>query len=106
MSTPSAIPQGSTVLVTGVNSFIGSHIADQLLLAGYKVRGAARDASKLKWVQDVSDKKYGPGKFEGAVVPNMSAEGAYDEAAKGVCFLYLRSITLCFDYLHVDTFNR
>lgn len=59
MSTPSAIPQGSTVLVTGVNGFVGSHVADQLLLAGYKVRGTARDATKTKWAQDLFDKKYG-----------------------------------------------
>lgn len=90
MST-TAIAQGSTVLVTGVNGYIGSHVADQLLLAGYKVRGTARDASKVKWVQDVFDKKYGAGKFEGIIVPNMTAEGAYDDAVKGAV-LHLRFI--------------
>ena len=29
------IPKGSTVLVTGVTGFIASHVADQLLQAGY-----------------------------------------------------------------------
>lgn len=92
MSTTSAIPQGSTVLVTGVNSYLGSHIADQLLIAGYKVRGTARDAAKAKWAQDVFDKKHGTGKFESVIVSNMNAEGAYDEAVKGTA-LYLRLIS-------------
>lgn len=84
MSATSAVPKGSTVLVTGANSYIGSHVADQLLLLGYKVRGTARDATKAKRVQDLFDKKYGTGKFEGVVVPDMSVEGAYDEVIKGV----------------------
>lgn len=86
MTTTSAIPPGSTVLVTGVNSYLGSHVADQLLLAGYKVRGTARDASKVKWAQDVFDMKHGTGRFEGAIVTNMNVEGAYDEAVKGAAF--------------------
>lgn len=91
MSTHSAIPEGSTVLVTGVNGYIGSHVADQFLLAGYKVRGTARDASKANRMQELFDKKYGPGKFEGVVVQDMSAEGAYDEAIKGVALSFATS---------------
>lgn len=82
MSAP-AIPQGSTVLVTGVNGYIGAHTADQLLLAGYKVRGTVRDASRAQWLQELLDKKYGPGKFELFIVPAMNAEGAFDEAVQG-----------------------
>lgn len=93
MSTPSAIPQGSTVLVTSANGYTGSHVADQLLLAGFKVRGTTRDASKAKWTQELFDKKYGTGKYESIVVPDMNADGAYDEAAKGTV-LSLRFICL------------
>lgn len=78
------IPKGSTVLVTGANGYIGSHVVDQLLLAGYKVRGTVRDATKAKWTQDLFEKRYGTGKFESVVVPDMTVDGAYDEAAKGV----------------------
>lgn len=79
----SAIPKGSLVLVTGANGFIGSHVVDQFLGAGYKVRGTARSESKGAWVKELFDKKYGPGKFELAVVPDMNQEGAFNEAMKG-----------------------
>jgi nucleoside-diphosphate-sugar epimerase len=52
-----AIPKGSTVLVTGVNGYIGSHVADQLLLAGYRVRGTTREASKAAKLLDIWEKK-------------------------------------------------
>ncbi|KAF2135660.1 uncharacterized protein K452DRAFT_354301 [Aplosporella prunicola CBS 121167] len=79
-----AIPKGSTVLVTGGNGFIGSHVADQLLTYGYNVRGTSRDPAKHVWVSNVFDKKYGKGRFELVAVPDMEADGAYDEAVKGV----------------------
>jgi len=77
------IPQGSLVLVTGANGFIGSHVVDQLLQAGYKVRGTVRTESKGTWVKEHFDAKYGAGKLELAVVPDMSAKSAYDDAVKG-----------------------
>ena len=79
----SAIPKDSLVLVTGANGFIGSHVVDQFLGAGYKVRGTARSESKGAWVKELFDKKYGPGKFELAVVPDMNQKGAFNEAMKG-----------------------
>lgn len=78
-----AVPKGSTVLVTGVNGFLGSHIANQFLRYGYKVRGTVRDPSKESWATDVFSKLYGKDKFELFAVPEMEIEGAYDEAVKG-----------------------
>lgn len=78
------IPKGSTVLITGVNGFIGSHIADQFLTFGYKVRGTTRDAKRGVWTQNFFNKKYGPGNFELVTVADITADGAYDEATKGV----------------------
>lgn len=37
--------KNSKVLVTGVTGYVGAHVAQQLLLHGYKVRGTVRDAS-------------------------------------------------------------
>ncbi|PQE29196.1 hypothetical protein CJF30_00004232 [Rutstroemia sp. NJR-2017a BBW] len=79
-----AIPKGSTVLVTGVNGYIGSHVADQLLLAGYRVRGTTREASKAAKLMDIWEKKYGKDLVELAIVPDMAAKGAFNEAMKGV----------------------
>ncbi|KFY61715.1 hypothetical protein V496_04927 [Pseudogymnoascus sp. VKM F-4515 (FW-2607)] len=79
-----AFPQGSLVLVTGSNGFIGSHIADQALRAGYHVRGTVRDASKVEWTTKLFAERHGAGKYSAVVVPDMAVEGAFDDAVKGV----------------------
>jgi nucleoside-diphosphate-sugar epimerase len=81
----SAIPKNSIVLVTGVNGCIGSHVADQLLEAGYKVRGTTRDIKKAEGLKNLWEKKYGPDKLEIVTVSDMSKEGAFNEAVKGLC---------------------
>jgi nucleoside-diphosphate-sugar epimerase len=78
-----AVPKGSTVLVTGANGLLGSHIADQFLAYGYKVRGTVRDLEKSSWLADVFVKNYGKGSFVLVKVPDMAAKSAFDEAAKG-----------------------
>ena len=77
------VPKGATVLVSGVNGFLGSHIADQFLRNGYRVRGTVRDISKEPWVVEVFSKLYGKDNFELVGVPEMEAEGAFDEAIRG-----------------------
>ncbi|ORY10391.1 dihydroflavonol-4-reductase [Clohesyomyces aquaticus] len=74
---------GSLVFVTGVNGLIGSHIADQLLERGYNVRGAVRDVAKSSWLQEYFSNKHKEAKFELASVPDMTADGCYDEVVKG-----------------------
>lgn len=78
-----AVPKGSAVLVTGANGLLGSHIADQFLTYGYKVRGTVRDLEKSSWLVDVFEKNYGKGSFELFKVPDMAVESAYNEAVKG-----------------------
>ena len=80
----STIDKGSLVLVTGVGGFIASQTAYQLLEAGYKVRGTVRSLNKADWLYKLFDEKYGKGKFEAVEVPDMMAEGAFDEAVIGV----------------------
>lgn len=83
-STPTtALPQGETVLFTGVNGYIASHVANQLLELGYRVRGTVRSMEKNKWVQERFDRIYGRDKFELFHVPDLSVAGAFDQAAKG-----------------------
>ncbi|KAF2092128.1 aldehyde reductase [Saccharata proteae CBS 121410] len=78
------IPKGSLILVTGANGFIGSHVADKFLEAGYKVRGTVRDPKKQSWLTGFFNSKYGDGSFSLVPVADMAAEGAFDEAVKGV----------------------
>lgn len=41
---------GRTVALTGATGFLGSHIADRLLAAGWQVRAAVRPTSNLRWL--------------------------------------------------------
>jgi nucleoside-diphosphate-sugar epimerase len=79
-----AIPKDFIVLVTGVNGYIGSHIADQLMEAGYRVRGTTRHISKIQGLSALWEKKFGEGRFELAAMENMASEGAFDKAVKGL----------------------
>lgn len=81
------LPKGSTILVVGANGFIGSNISNELLKLGYKVRGTTRNLEKNEWLRELFDSKYGPGKFEMALVADCEAEGALDEVMKGMCEL-------------------
>ncbi|KAM0328549.1 hypothetical protein ACHAQA_004956 [Verticillium albo-atrum] len=92
-----AIPQGSTVLVTGVNGFIGSHVANQFLQSGFKVRGTVRDAEKSAWVLNLFRNNYGKDAFELAVVKDMNDESAYDEHIKGVSAVVHVASVMSFD---------
>ncbi|KAF9870437.1 hypothetical protein CkaCkLH20_12104 [Colletotrichum karsti] len=78
-----ALPKNSTVVVSGANGFIASHIADQLLAAGYLVRGTVRDPSKTTWLSSHFDKTYGAGRFTLHAVPEVTKDGAFDEVVKG-----------------------
>ncbi|KAF9701360.1 hypothetical protein EKO04_000278 [Ascochyta lentis] len=78
-----AIPYGSTIVVTGCSGFIGSHVADQVLAAGFKVRGTSRDSNKNKWLSDYFAQKHGEGNFELVSVPDLTKKNAFDEAVKG-----------------------
>ncbi|EXK27037.1 hypothetical protein FOMG_16475 [Fusarium oxysporum f. sp. melonis 26406] len=79
-----AFPKGSTILVTGANGFLGSHIADQFLNNGYEVRGTVRDREKNAWLVDLFKKRHPERAFKLVKVPDLTAEGAFTEAVKGV----------------------
>lgn len=73
-----------TVLVTGVNGYISAQVAAFYLEAGFSVRGTvrAKNASTndiLEALQEfVSD-----GRFDVVEVPDITVDGAFDEAVKG-----------------------
>ncbi|KAH3946374.1 hypothetical protein HBH98_057810 [Parastagonospora nodorum] len=78
------VKPGAFVFVTGVNGLIGSYIVDQLLVRGYKVRGAVRNVEKTKWLKEYFDSKFGSENFEVVEVPDMTIEGCYDNLLEGV----------------------
>ncbi|RFU28349.1 hypothetical protein B7463_g8004, partial [Scytalidium lignicola] len=85
MNSPSTVvPPGGLVLVTGVNGFIGSHIASGLLRLGYGVRGTVRSANKAAWVKEAMAERHPSVTFEAVLVPDVTATGAWDEAVEGV----------------------
>jgi len=77
-------PSGSRVLVTGVNGYIASHIADRLLNMGYVVRGTARDQNKVKQIQDLLLARNPDAKFEGVAIPDLADGEELVKAFKGV----------------------
>jgi nucleoside-diphosphate-sugar epimerase len=74
----------SVVLVTGVNGFLGSHIADQFLSSGFRVRGTVRSIPKAENIRKALVEKHGQGRFEVISVPDITIDGAFDEAVKGI----------------------
>merc|ERR1712093_671104 len=66
------------VLVSGTSGFLGTAVTLAYLEKGYRVRGTVRSQEKAdKWAK----------KHEGAIVKDVAAPGAFDEAIKGVTIL-------------------
>ncbi|RDB27412.1 hypothetical protein Hypma_004368, partial [Hypsizygus marmoreus] len=78
---PTIVP-GDKVLVSGANGYIAIWVVRTLLERGYAVRGTVRSQEKGVFLED-KFKAYGD-KFEIVVVEDITAEGAFDEAVKGV----------------------
>lgn len=77
------IPAGSTVLVTGSNGYLASHIVDQLLSSGYHVRGTVRSLDRGSWLLSYFSDKCGPDRLTLHVVPDMSIPDAFTDAMQG-----------------------
>ncbi|KPV72993.1 uncharacterized protein RHOBADRAFT_29212 [Rhodotorula graminis WP1] len=75
------------VLVSGTTGFLGTAVTLAYLKKGYRVRGTARSSEKAqKWEKKHAD-QFEQGKLEWAIVKDIAAEGAFDEAIKGVTIL-------------------
>ncbi|KAK4198962.1 putative oxidoreductase [Triangularia verruculosa] len=76
------------VLITGINGYIAAHTAARFLQAGFSVRGTVRNKASLN-VESLlralsSPQKTGGGKVEIVEVPDITVEGAFDNAVQGV----------------------
>jgi nucleoside-diphosphate-sugar epimerase len=77
-----AVSSPAKVLVTGANGYLAVWVVKKYLEAGYSVRGTVRSLSKSAFLKDrFSD--YGD-RFELVVVEDITKDGAFDEAVRGV----------------------
>ncbi|KAF8878449.1 hypothetical protein BD779DRAFT_1554703 [Infundibulicybe gibba] len=76
------VQPGAKVLVSGANGYIAIWVVRNLLEKGYSVRGTVRSVEKTAYLKGYF-KSYGD-KFEAVVVEDITKEGAFDEAVKGV----------------------
>ncbi|KAG7660871.1 uncharacterized protein J8A68_005546 [[Candida] subhashii] len=68
----------TTVFVSGATGFIAQHVVKQLLEKGYSVVGSVRSAAKGESLKKLTKSD----KFSYEVVPELSDEGAFDQALK------------------------
>ncbi|KAH7135075.1 3-beta hydroxysteroid dehydrogenase/isomerase family protein-like protein [Dendryphion nanum] len=66
------------VLLTGANGYIASHILSQLLSASHSVRAVVRSQSKVESVRSLFPAS--SSQLDFAIVPDMTAPGAFDTA--------------------------
>lgn len=80
-----AIPasNGKTVLITGINGYIASVLGLHLLSKGYSIRGTSRRAATT---EPLLNGPYAPysDRVKMYSVPDMTVDGAFDEAVKGM----------------------
>ncbi|KZT25504.1 D-lactaldehyde dehydrogenase [Neolentinus lepideus HHB14362 ss-1] len=77
-----AVAAPAKVLVTGANGYIAIWVVRRLLEAGYTVRGTVRSPAKGEHLKK-SFESYG-NKLELHIVEDITKEGAFDDAVKGV----------------------
>ncbi|TFY65554.1 hypothetical protein EVG20_g5537 [Dentipellis fragilis] len=77
-----SVTSPAKALVTGANGYVAVWVVRRLLEDGYSVRGTVRSADKAIHLRELF-KSYGD-KLELVVVPDITEEGAFDEAVKGI----------------------
>ncbi|KAH0521791.1 hypothetical protein TsFJ059_005729 [Trichoderma semiorbis] len=77
---------GSLVFITGATGYIGTHLVGDVLKAGHRVRVAVRSQEKSQLIKELYPSA--ADKIEYAVVPDMSQPSAYQDALKGVSYVF------------------
>ncbi|KAF5672007.1 NAD dependent epimerase dehydratase [Fusarium heterosporum] len=78
-----ATSKGSTILITEVNDFLGSQIANHFLNSDYAVRGTVLNVKKSAWPTDFFLERHPKTTFKLIKVPDITAQGAFSEAVTG-----------------------
>ncbi|KAL6814398.1 hypothetical protein J3E69DRAFT_370796 [Trichoderma sp. SZMC 28015] len=74
------------VFITGATGYIGTHLVGDVLKAGHRVRVAVRSQEKSQLIKELYPSA--ADKIEYAVVPDMSQPAAYQDALKGVSYVF------------------
>ncbi|KAK5995105.1 Ketoreductase CTB6 [Cladobotryum mycophilum] len=78
---------GNLVLLTGATGMIGFRTMILLLEAGYQVRAAVLYPAEFEKTSNLKPVLPYKSQLESIVVPDITVEGAYDEAVKGVKYI-------------------
>lgn len=76
------LPQGSWILVTGANGFVGSNVVHHLLELGFRVRGTVREAKP--WLDEMFQERFGEDSYESVLLPNFENVDTLCEVMDGV----------------------
>jgi nucleoside-diphosphate-sugar epimerase len=71
--------RAQTALVTGANGFIGSHLVEELLGRGYRIRCLVREKSNLRWIEHLGVQ---------VIRGSYDEDGCLRAAALGVDYVY------------------
>ncbi|PTB72343.1 NAD(P)-binding protein [Trichoderma longibrachiatum ATCC 18648] len=74
------------VFITGASGYIGSHLVGDVLKAGHRVRVAVRSEEKSLLIKELYPSA--SDRIEYVVVPDMSQPSAYQDALKGVKYVF------------------
>ncbi|KAH8656023.1 hypothetical protein BGZ60DRAFT_385011 [Tricladium varicosporioides] len=94
---------GKTVLVTGINGYIASVIGQLLLSKGYTVRGTTRRAASVEPLLKGTYSEY-QDRVKIYEVSDMTVDGAFDEAAKGVDGIFHTASPINFSLTRYEDF--
>lgn len=76
---PTAIPDGSLILITGATSYLASYVIKDFLERGYRVRGIVRNLSQAVWLtEEVFPLFAQSGVFDLVEVPDLTALNAFE----------------------------
>jgi dihydroflavonol-4-reductase len=76
----------SLVLVSGAGSYVGLHVVDALLRAGFSVRGSVRDTARAPELTRALDKRGAPTAKLSFVSLDLLSDAGWQEAATGARF--------------------
>lgn len=77
-----SLSSDTNVLVTGISSFIGTHVADQFLRMGCNVTGTVQIGEKKHYLEHYFQ-KYGLHKFNVQEIGYPAEENVYDLVVRG-----------------------